>query len=139
MAEKRRKSGDQGPESPAKRRLEAIAASIGAILALATLGIIVWDGIRDEGRPALVTLTAGAVTEHESGYVVEVVARNSGDATAAALLVEGSLRQGDQVIETSETTFDYVPSRSQREGGLAFAADPRSHTLTLQAKGYIEP
>ncbi len=134
-----RERGDQEPESPAKRRLEAIAAAIGAVLALATLGIIVWDGISDQGRPALVTLRAGAVTEHEAGYVVEVVAENSGDATAAALLVEGSLRQGDQVVETSETTFDYVPSRSQREGGLVFTADPRAYALTLQAKGYIEP
>ena len=138
MAEDRSKD-EETPESPAKRRLEAIAASIGAILAVVTLGIIVWDGIRDEGRPALVTLTAGPITQHEAGYVVEVIARNSGDATAAALLVEGSLRRGDQVIETSETTFDYVPSRSQREGGLTFAADPRGYTLTLQAKGYIEP
>ncbi len=131
--------GDEEQDSPAKRRLEAIAAAIGAVLALATLGIIVWDGISDQGRPALVTLRAGAVTEHEAGYVVEVVAENSGDATAAALLVEGSLRQGDQVVETSETTFDYVPSRSQREGGLVFTADPRAYALTLQAKGYIEP
>jgi uncharacterized protein (TIGR02588 family) len=130
---------DRTPDSPAKRRLEAIAAAIGAVLALTTLGIIVWDGMRDAGRPALITLSAGAVTEHEGGYVVEVVARNSGDATAAALLVEGSLRQGDRVVETSETTFDYVPSRSEREGGLAFAADPRAYALTLQAKGYIEP
>jgi uncharacterized protein (TIGR02588 family) len=138
MAENRSKD-EETPESPVKRRLEAVAASIGAILALATLGIIVWDGIRDQGRPALVTITAGAVTQHEAGYVVEVIARNSGDATAAALLVEGSLRQGDQVVETSETTFDYVPSRSQRKGGLVFAADPRAYALTLQAKGYIEP
>ena len=139
MEEERTTSRDEGPESRAKRRLEAIAASIGAILALVTLGIIAWDGIRDEGRPALVTLTAGAITEHDAGYVVEVVARNSGDATAAALLIEGSLRLGEQVVETSETTFDYVPSRSERQGGLSFAADPRAHTLTLQAKGYIEP
>ena len=135
----KRERGDEEPESPAKRRLEAIAAVIGAVLALATLGIIVWDGISDQGRPALVTLRAGTVTEHEAGYVVEVVAENSGDATAAALLVEGSLRQGDRVVETSETTFDYVPSRSQREGGLVFTADPRAYALTLQAKGYIEP
>src|SRR5687767_15825205 len=97
--------GDQEPESPAKRRLEAIAAVIGAVLALATLGIIVWDGISDEGRPALVTLRAGAVTEHEAGYVVEVVAENSGDATAAALLVEWSRRQGGQVVSRLSTNF----------------------------------
>lgn len=130
---------DSESESAAKRRLEAFASVIGALLAMATLGIIVWDGIKDEGRPALVTVTADEVHEHEGGFVLEVVASNSGDETAADLLVEGSLKQGDQVVETSEATFDYVPSRSQRRGGLTFENDPRLFELKLQAKGYVEP
>lgn len=126
-------------ESPAKRRPEAIAASIGAALALATIGVIVWDGIADAGRPALITLNAGAVHEHAQGFVVEIVAKNSGDETAAELLVEGELRQGSETLETSEATFDYVPSRSSRRGALYFSADPREHELELRPKGYREP
>ena len=128
-----------GAESPAKRRLEALASLIGAALAIATLGIIVRDGIREEGRPALVTLRTEAVHPHEGGYVVEVVATNEGDDTAADLLVEGSLMQGDQAVETSEATFDYVPSRSERRGGLVFSQNPQQFQLKLQAKGFIEP
>jgi uncharacterized protein (TIGR02588 family) len=126
-------------EEPAKRTLEAIASSIGALLALATLGVIVWDGIREEGRPAFVTLRSEAVHQYDAGYVVEIVALNSGDQTAAELLVEGTLRQAGQVVEASEVVFDFVPSRSERRGALVFAQDPRSFELLLQAKGYIEP
>lgn len=132
-------NSEDRPESPAKQQLEFIAALIGAALTLATLGIIVWDGIQEEGRPALVTLRAEAVHPHEAGFVVEVVAENSGDDTAADLLIEGSLMQGGEAVETSEATFDYVPSRSERRGGLIFAQDPAMFQLKLQAKGYIEP
>ncbi len=61
-------------EDPVKSRLEAIAAAIGAVLALCTLGVIVWDGIRDRDRPALVTLRSEAIHAHEAGFVVEIVA-----------------------------------------------------------------
>jgi uncharacterized protein (TIGR02588 family) len=126
-------------ESRAKRRLETIAAAIGAILAVATLAIIAWDGIADQGRPALITLRAEAVHPHENGFVIEIVAHNGGDDTAAELLVEGALQQGGEIVETSEVLFDYVPSRSSRRGALYFRQDPRQFALQLRAKGYREP
>ena len=135
-------NGDESedkPESPAKQKLEFIAALVGAVLALGTLGIIVWDGIQEEGRPALVTLRAEAVHPHEGGFVVEIVAENAGDDTAADLLVEGSLMQGGEAVEKSEATLDYLPSHSERRGGLIFARDPAMFQLKLQAKGYIAP
>ena len=126
-------------ESRAKRRLETIAAAVGAILALATLSIIAWDGIADQGRPALITLRASAVHAYEDGFVVEIVAQNGGDDTAAELLVEGTLQKGAETVETSEVLFDYVPSRSSRRGALYFRQDPRQCALLLRAKGYREP
>lgn len=133
------KAKDRKQDDEAKRRLEAAAACVGALLALGTIGIIVWDGITHADRPALITLRAEAVHAHESGYVVEIVALNSGDETAAGLLVEGSLRQGSEIIETSEMTLDYVARWSQRRGALYFSEDPRSYQLDLRAKGYAEP
>ncbi len=126
-------------EGSAKQKLEIVAASIGAVLAAGTLGVIVWDGLRDEGRPALISLRVESVHQHDGGFVVEILASNNGDATAAGLLVEGSLTRGEQIVETSEATFDYVPSRSERHGGLNFGLNPALYTLRLQAKGYAEP
>ncbi len=128
-----------GPDDPAKRWLEAVASIIGAVLAIGTLAIIVWDGVQDAGKPALITVRSEAVHEYAGGYVVEIVALNSGDETAADLLVEGTLGRGGQIVETSEATFDYVPSRSERRGGLIFTLDPKGLELRLRAKGYIEP
>ena len=42
-------------------------------------------------------------------------------------------------IETSDTTLDYLPGRSEREGGLFFSRDPRGFDLRLRPKGYMKP
>jgi uncharacterized protein (TIGR02588 family) len=143
MARKEDEEGEEqqggGEESRAKRWLETTAGFIGAVLALSTIGIIVWDGVRDGGRPALITLRTGDIHQHEGRFVVEIVARNTGDETAADLLVEGSLRNWTETVETSEATFDYVPSGASRRGALYFTQDPRDFDLQLQPKGYREP
>ena len=43
------------------------------------------------------------------------------------------------VKEASEVTLDYLPPRSDREGGLFFAHDPRAGDLQLRAKGFARP
>ncbi len=132
---KRMKSEDEG----AKRVLEAIGGGVGALIALATIGIIVWDGVSGGGTPPLVAVQPGAVHAHANGFVLELSASNSGDATAAQVTVEGTLSREGEIVETSETTFDYLPSGSRRHGGLFFHADPRAHDIAVRAKGYVDP
>lgn len=129
----------QTRETPARKWTEFAAACFGALLAAATLGIIVWDGVAGEDRPPFVSVEAHGVAAYPGGFVLRVEAFNHGDSAAADVTVEGELRRGPEVIETSEATFDYVPSRSRREGGLFFKADPRVHPVELRAKGYMDP
>ena len=126
-------------EDETKRVLEATAGGIGAVLALLTLGVIAWDGISADSRPPAVVVEAARVDEIPNGFVVEVNAINRGDYTAAQVVVEGTLSRDGAVMETSETTFDYVPSDAQRSGGLYFTNDPRTYELALRAKGYTNP
>jgi uncharacterized protein (TIGR02588 family) len=132
------RDGPAGEDS-AKKRLEAIAAAIGAVIALATLGVIVWDGVAKQGGHARIRVEAGDVEPYPGGYIVAVTARNEGDETAAAVTVLGEIRSGDDVLETSEITFDYVPSRSGRRGGMFFSRDPAAFELELRAVGYSDP
>jgi uncharacterized protein (TIGR02588 family) len=128
-----------GRDDAAKQRLEAIAAAIGAALALATLGVIVWDGMTKGHAGARIVVEAEAVAQYEGGYVIEVLARNTGDETAAAVTVVGDLLRGEDVVETSEITFDYVASRSQRHGGMFFSQNPADFDVELRATGYADP
>jgi uncharacterized protein (TIGR02588 family) len=126
-------------EDPLKRRLETIAAIIGAVLAMATLGVIVWDGIRGSDAPATISVEAVNTHAHAGGYVLEIRAINNGDRTATGIVVEGELLDGEEVAATSTTTFDFVPARSRHQGALFFPVDPETHEIRLRAHGYSDP
>ena len=82
-------------------------------------------------------MRAAKVTETPYGYVVDVVASNTGGETAAQVVIEGELIGGSP--EWREATIDYLPAGSERRAGLVFGADPRTHGLKLRAKGFVEP
>jgi uncharacterized protein (TIGR02588 family) len=135
----RRPKQEGGEESQARKRFEAVAAILGAIAALATLGIIVWDGIRGDDGPPELTVETVAVHEQGGSYVLEILVSNSGDNAAAAVTVRGELSRDGEVIAESEASFDYVASRSRRRGGLIFAEDPRDYQVTVRTLGYTDP
>ena len=126
-------------EEQNRRRLEAVAAVIGAVLAIGTFGVIVYEGVTSSDRPPLVELRAERVQAFEGGFLVEVAIRNAGDRAAADLTIEGLLNRGGSTVETSEMLLDYLPSSSSRRGGLYFRNDPADYELVLRASGYREP
>lgn len=129
----KRKAGQEIP------LLEWIAAAVGFALTSATLIFLLYHGLTD--GPALpdIVVEAEQVVEVSRGYVVQIRAVNRGARTAGDVKVEGQLKTGGTVQETAETTFTYLPSRSERRGGLFFSKDPRQGQLTLQAKGFQTP
>jgi uncharacterized protein (TIGR02588 family) len=135
MTKQRKPTDDENT----KRLMEAIAGCIGAVLALGTVAVIVWHGINGDGGPPVIVVESQIVHAVENGFVLELAIANRGNATATQVLVEGTLASGGEIVETSEATFDYVPSRSRRTGGLFFAADPRTHDVAVRAKGYTDP
>ncbi len=79
------------------------------------------------------------ITPTSNGYLVEFLAINQGETTAKGLIIEGQLTEGGQEVEKSETTLDYIPARSEREGGLFFTENPEQFEMQLRALGYEEP
>ena len=104
-----------------------------------TIGFLVWHGVGRDEAPPDVRVVVESVLELQNGYLVRFRAVNQGGSTAAQLLVEGELAGPGGPIETSEATLDYLPPRSDREGGLFFTRDPRRLDLRLRAKGYAKP
>jgi len=86
-----------------------------------------------------VTVEPLEIIDTEAGFTVRLRVVNLGDETASDVVIEGELKRGDEMVETSETTFPYVPGRSEREGGLFFSQDPRSLAMELRALGYTAP
>ena len=118
---------------------ERIVAFVGLILVLGSIGFLVYQAITRNSAPPDVTLNINIITTVSNGYLVKFQAMNKGNSTAKGLIVEGQLKDGNEDIETSETTLDYLPSHSEREGGLFFTKDPRQFELQLRALGYEQP
>lgn len=131
-------AGREGRATPVSRWEWAVAA-IGLALVVGTLGFLLAQAFAGGNAPPQVELHTGAVQPVGDGFLVTFTATNRGDATAATLVVEGTLFDGDTVVETSTATLTYLPANSTNEGGLYFAADPRRHRLVLRAKGYEKP
>jgi uncharacterized protein (TIGR02588 family) len=132
----RRRESDRQSTPP----LEWLASGIGLVLTLGMLGLIGWQAYRGtEAPPPTITVVAERIVQTGSGFVVEVIARNRSPTTAAAVEIEGELKQGGQTVATSKAILDYVPGNSERRGGLFFKEDPRPYQLELRPLGYAEP
>ena len=133
------RAADSARNAPDIPPLEWICAAIGFALVAATIGFIAWKGLTGNDAPPRLSFEVQAIVEVPNGYLVEVRAWNGGDETAADVKVEGELRGPAGQVETSETSFKYLPPRSARSGGLYFTRDPRTLEIAIRAKGYEAP
>jgi uncharacterized protein (TIGR02588 family) len=113
--------------------------TLGLLFVLGSIGFLLYEAAAGDSSPPDVSVIVEAITPTGNGFLVEVRVMNDGGTTAAGLTVEGELRDGAQVLETSDTTIEYVPSHSERQGGLFFTLDPRQYDLQLRALGYEMP
>jgi uncharacterized protein (TIGR02588 family) len=136
MPNKSRK--DQGKLDKAPIWMWAIGL-LGALLVFGSIGFALYEAAAGDSSPPNVKVEVQSITPVQNGYLVEFRAINEGGRTAAGLTIEGELRNGTEIVESSDTTLDYLPSHSERSGGLFFTADPQEHQLQLRAKGYEMP
>ena len=114
-------------------------AVLGLALVAASIGFMIYKGASGDGSPADITVQVDATLPTRNGYLVKFRALNTGGSTVEGLTIEGTLRNGSETLETSDTVLEWVPAHSEREGGLFFTSDPRQHQLQLRAKGYEKP
>lgn len=126
---------DQAKAAPL---LEWVTGAIGALIFCALLAVMIATGLSGADGPPSVRVTIERVQQVESGYVVEFIARNDGEGTAAAVDIVGELSTGEQA-EERRAHVDYLPPHSERRGGVFFETDPRQGEFTLRAEGYNDP
>jgi uncharacterized protein (TIGR02588 family) len=119
---------------------ERIVAALGALFVLGSIGFLIYHAVGRDESPPDVRIVAAEIREQRNGYLVRFRALNEGGSAAAGLTVAGELSETDgAVVERSETRIDYLPARSEHEGGLFFTSDPRDFTLRLRPEGYSKP
>lgn len=119
--------------------LEWLLAIVGLILVVSSVGFLLYQAATGDETPPDVTVEVEVVTPAGHGYLVQFRAVNQGETTAKGLIIEGQLAEAGQEVEKSETTLDYIPARSEREGGLFFTENPDQFEIQLRALGYEQP
>ncbi|HVF24920.1 MAG TPA: hypothetical protein VNA23_03475 [Anaerolineales bacterium] len=114
-------------------------ALLGLVLVLGSIVFMLYEAITGDTSPPDVVVRVESIEAATSGFLVSFRAVNEGGSTAAGITIEGTLRDGTEGIETSNTTIEYLPSHSERKGGLFFTLDPRQYELELRATGFEEP
>lgn len=132
-------AGDQSLQEEPPSAWEWLVAAIGLVLLVASIGYLTYDAVAGNGDVPVPTLRVTGIEPQGTHFLVRLQVVNAGRATAADLRVDGELRRDGEVVERSETTFDYLPGRSAREAGLFFRHDPRALELVLTARSYQQP
>ncbi|GEO40872.1 uncharacterized protein (TIGR02588 family) [Skermanella aerolata] len=131
------RSNDAGrAEIPA---LEWLLGSVGALMVAGAIGFLAWTGAVNGDSPPDIKVEVVRVVEQRNGWLVQVSAFNEGGSAASEVTVGGEFTAPDGTVESAEFLLDYLPSRSDRQGGLLFSHDPRAGGLKVRALGYAEP
>jgi uncharacterized protein (TIGR02588 family) len=118
---------------------EWIIAGLGLILVAGAIGFMLYEAITHESSPPNFSISVDSINPNNDGYLVRFRVKNTGDQTAADVTIEGELKQGAEIVETSAVKLTYVPSASEREGGFVFSKNPNEYELKLRAKSYEKP
>jgi uncharacterized protein (TIGR02588 family) len=118
---------------------EWLAAGLGLLLTLTVIGYLLVDGLEARGSPPKLSVRAEPAQRMNGGYVVPISIHNASHATAAGVIVRGTLERRGEIVEERRATFDYVPGEGRVEGGLIFQQDPSQLVLRVVAEGYEEP
>jgi uncharacterized protein (TIGR02588 family) len=132
-------AGNAGAGNRATPLLEWLVAGLGVVLVGGAIAFLVYHSLVRDQTPPDIRLVAERVLDLGNGYLVQFRAFNEGRSAAAQVTVEGELAGADGTAETAEAVLDYLPPRSDREGGLLFTTDPRTGKLRLRATGYAKP
>ncbi|MFN2513109.1 MAG: hypothetical protein ABR568_17010 [Pyrinomonadaceae bacterium] len=114
-------------------------AILGLALVTGSIAFMLYEAAAGDSSPPDITVHVDATLQIRNGYLVRFRAINEGGSTAEGVTIEGELRNGTDVTETSNTVLEYVPAHSEREGGLFFTSDPRQYQLQLRARGFEDP
>lgn len=135
----REKSEDEKKQSESTPVWEWIIAVVGLILVVGAIGSAFYSAVFSKSTPPILSVTSEPPQPSGDGFIVPFHVKNTGNRTAAAVTIEGELKSGDEVAETSTATLTYSPAHSERGGGLYFTKNPQQFNLQIRATGYQEP
>jgi uncharacterized protein (TIGR02588 family) len=139
MAEEKKKSKEKISHPGQSSALEWTFAAIGLLVVSVAIGFLIYRGATKGDTPPQIKIEVESIAQTGEIYLVSFRVSNTGNTTAAALMIEGELKNGEKSEETSDISLAYLPAHSVRRGGLFFTKNPNEYRLEIRAKGYEQP
>jgi uncharacterized protein (TIGR02588 family) len=119
--------------------LEWLALGVSAIVLVALVGFLVYDGTTDTGRPPspAVELRTGEAYTIDHGWIVPATIRNDGEVAAEGLVLRASATVGG-TDEESELSIDYLPAGTEVDVSFGFSSEPDGE-VSVQVIGFRLP
>lgn len=129
---------DGGDGQQRRGALETVVLVVSVLLVVASVGVLVWQGVQGNRPPMLETRVDSAVARGGAHYL-HITVRNEGDRSAAAAQLRARLLRDTIVVAESEVVLDWVPGRSSTSATLLFEEDPRGLEVDARVVGFTEP
>lgn len=142
MAQRLDNSGSDRRDQTISREtpfFELMVALLGAALVAGTIGFMIYKAAWGEQSPPDIVITVDSIQPVSNGYLVNFKTINNGGMTAQSLIIEAELSSNNESVETVEVTIDYLPSYSERKGGVFFTNNPRDFELKVRPRSYQRP
>ncbi|HZG40717.1 MAG TPA: hypothetical protein VEZ50_18730 [Nodosilinea sp.] len=117
-------------EKPIRNPAEWFSLGISLTLLAAVVATVASLWLKPSLKPAEFTVEPGEVRPAQDHYYLPITIKNEGDATAAEVTVEGTL-ETTSPEEVANTTFDFIPARSEAEGVLIFSEEPSAASVRV--------
>ncbi|EHS51598.1 Conserved hypothetical protein CHP02588 [Rhizobium sp. PDO1-076] len=119
--------------------IEWLTGAVSSLLILAIIGWVSYEAVNGTDTPAELRVDIASIEKTGAGWRVLFDLSNSGEATAAAVEVRGTVTDRGRFVEEAAVIFDYVAARSIAHGALIFTQDPAGRDLNIRAVGFNEP
>lgn len=117
---------------------EWIMAAVGALIAAAVIGLLLYYGATQSGGTPDFTTTVEEMVQQDGFTLVRVRVSNVGRSAAAAIAVEGHRRHDGGATTMVTTTLDHLAPGASRTVGLRFP-DTATRNVTVRVTAYQDP
>lgn len=122
--------------------LEKIATTVSAMLVAAVIGILFWDAVHPNARPAFKTRIE-SLEGTASTYRATLTVVNIGDDAAKSVQVHAELlpANADTAVAEADLAVDWLPGKSERQVVALFARPDSGGAFRVKAdvRGYSVP
>lgn len=124
------------PVPAGKNALEWLIFSICLVLVLGTLGVLTYEALHWQDRPAKLVTTVGEPYDEGDLTWVPVEVKNEGDRPAEQVTV--SVEEFDRKSGKADFTLEEVPRKAVRKGRVSFPKEEGKRQFRAAVTGFSE-